>query len=315
MKETPKRKRVKLAEILAKLHGRYKWTGTWPAIPVKLQWDEPTPLREPIKQRIQTAEAQPDGSIQWRGVEVEVPADAPSVWIENIYERLFEKILPPKQRATEALTVEFYDAAIFGYAYAALSRERALRLKACKTLPPDSTDRLVHEELVKHYTPTLEAIRRRIDEVLAGWELPEAANYLEGFADGIACQQREAGWTPSTTTQTLQIYKALVQYQHQFEAFILQDKHADEIADFLAGKIVRSGINLAESFAKHPNQADSVRLPSGEVVSTRTAEGRRAAQKKSARGKFRKYVATVLNDIKFPLPPPGRPTVIPTREI
>ena len=148
-----------------------------------------------------------------------------------------------------------------------------------------------------------------------GWALPESANYLEGFAYGIACQQREAAWTPSATTETLQMYKALVQQQHHLEAFILQNKHADEVADFLAGKIVRSGISLAESFAKHPNKGDSVKLPSGEVVSTRTAEGRRAAEKKSAIGKFRKHVATVLNEIKFPLPPPSRPAVIPTREI
>jgi hypothetical protein len=310
-----KRKRVKLCEILAGLHGRYKWVGIWPAIPVRLALDEPAPLRNPVKQKIYSAEPQPDGSIKFRELEVEVPADAPPVWVENIYERLFEKILPPKQRTTEALTVEFYDAAIFGYAYAALSRERASRLEACKTLPPDSRDRVVHGELVKHYTPTLEACRRRLDEVLAGWKLPEAANYLEGFAYGIKCQHREEGWMPSATTETLQIYEALVQHQHHLEAFILQNKHADEVADFLAGKIVRSGISLAESFAKHPNKADSVKLPSGEVVSTRTAEGRRAAEKKSARGKFRKHVATVLNEIKFLLPPPGRPTVIPTREI
>ena len=160
---------------------------------------------------------------------------------------------------------------------------------------------------MKHYTPTFEAIRRRIDEVLAGWELPESANYLEGFAYGITRQQREAGWTPSTTTETLQIYKTLVQHQPQLASFIHQNKHADDIADFLAGRISRSGINLAESFAKHENKAHSVKLPSGEVVSTSTAEGRRAAEEKSRRGRFRKHVAKVLNEIKFPLPPPGHP--------
>jgi hypothetical protein len=310
-----KRKRVKLSKILAGLHGRYKWVGAWPAIPVKLRWDELAPRREPtVTPPVEVGQGQPDGSIKRFTLQFPIPPDAPPAWVENIYERLFEKILPPKQRATEALTVEFYDAAIFGYAYAALSRERASRLKACKTLPPDSPDRLVHEELVKHYTPTLEVIRRRIDEVLAGWELPEAANYLEGFAYGIACQQREAGWTPSATTETLQIYKALVQHQHQLAPFIHQNKHADEIADFLAEKIVRSGISLAESFANHPYKDDRVKLPSGDVVSTLTAEGRRAAEKKSLRGKFRKHVATVLNEINFPLPPPGRPAVIPTRE-
>jgi len=30
-----------------------------------------------------------------------------------------------------------------------------------------------------------EAVDNSIDEVLAGWELPESANYLEGFAHGI----------------------------------------------------------------------------------------------------------------------------------
>jgi hypothetical protein len=306
-----KRKRLKLCEILAGLDGRYKWVGNWPAIPVKFGPLDSPPRRAPTKVKLFVSNAPQE----WVEKIVEVPADAPPVWVENIYERLFEKILPPKQRATEALTVEFYDAAIFGYAYAARSRERASRSAACKRLPPDSPDRLVHEELVKHYAPTLEAIRRRIDEVLAGWKLPESANYLEGFAYGIARQQLEEGWTPSAKTETLQMYKALVQHQHHLEAFILQNKHADEVADFLAGKIIRSGINLAESFAKHPNKADSVNLPSGEVVSTRTAEGRRAAEKKSARGKFQKHVASVLNEIKFPLPPPGRPAVIPTREI
>lgn len=284
-----KRKRVKLSEILAGLHGRYKWVGTWPAIPAKLRWDEPTLSREAVKAPpCEVAEAQPDGSIKRYTFQSEIPPDAPPVWIENIYERLFEKILPPKQRATETLTVEFYDAAIFGYAYAVLSRERAARRKACKTLPPDSTDRLVHEELVKHYTPTLEVIRRRIDEVLAGWELPESANYLEGFAYGIACQQREAGCTPSATTETLQTYKALVQNQDNVGNLIRQHKTSKQIGEYIAERAI-----LADG---------------------KTSLARCMGKNEDAWTTYLSNFQKLCARIELPLPPPGCPAKMRTRE-
>jgi hypothetical protein len=255
---------------------------------VKLAWDEPAPLRNPLKQRIHSAVAQPDGSIKFRELEVEVPADAPPLWVENIYERLFEKVLPPKQRTTEAQTVEFYDAAIFGYAYAALSRERASRLEACKTLPPDSEDKMVHEELVKHYTPTLEFIRRRIDEVLAGWELPESANYLEGFAYGITCQQREAGWMPSATTETLQAYKALVQNQDNVKTLIRQHKTSKEIGEYIAERAI-----LADG---------------------KTSLARCMGKNEDAWTTYLSNFLKLCARIELPLPPPGCPAKMRTRE-
>jgi hypothetical protein len=281
-----KRKRTKLSEILAGLHGHYEWVGTWPAIPVALPVNAPAPRREPVKTPpVFCAEAQPDGSIKRFTLQFEEPPDLPPQWVENIYERLFERILPPKQRTTEALTVEFYDAAIFGYAYAATSRERATRLKACKTLPPDSEERMMHEEVVTHCTPALEAIRHRIDEVLAGWKLPEAANYLEGFAYGIKCQHREEGWTPSADTETLQNCKALVRHQEAVQNLVSQKKIAKEIGQFVA---------------------DRALLPDG-----KTSLARCMGNNEDAWADYLRNFQKTCERIGLPLPSPGRPLANP----
>jgi len=275
---------MKLSEMLAGLHGRYKWLGTWPAIPHALRRDEPDPRRAPLQQRLLTVTAQPDGTIKRAEVTIEVPPDVPPKWVENIYERLFEKILPPQK----GMTVECYDAAIFGYTYAAISRERAARLATIKSLPPDSKDRRAHEEVAKLYKPTLEACRRRVDEVLADWKLPEAADYLEGYAYGITCQHREEGWTPSAKTETLQNYKAMVHYQEAIQDLIRQKKTAREIGQYIAERaMMRDG---------------------------KTSLARCMGNNEDAWADYLSNFQKLCARIELPLPHRGRPAKIRTRE-
>jgi hypothetical protein len=292
-----KKQHSRLAEFLAQHGVRYKWVGTWPAIPVKLgplEFDERA-LRDAPPSVVYLAD----------GTSLTMPPpDVLPAWVERIYERLFEKILPPKKD----MTIDFYDAAIFGYAYAAISRELAWRKEACKTLPPESRDRLVHEELAKHYPQGLDVCRGRVAEVLAGWKLPEAADYLKGFAYGIECQHREEGWTPSATTETLQIYKALLQHQYHVKWLIQQKATAEEIGKYIAERTIRQrGMTYAQFFETHPPTRDSVKLPSGELVSASTKEGRQRAARLSAKGKFLRFFEKIFERVGIPLQPPGRP--------
>ncbi len=167
------------------------------------------------------------------------------MWVEKIYENLFEKILPLKK----GMSLEFYDAAIFGYAFSSLKRELASKLIAWKKLPEQTdkekdkkeNEREVYEWLRQQYEPTLDSIRRRMDSVLADWKLAEVADYLGGFAYGVECQQREEGWTPSANTETLQIYKAMLRHQSAMENFIKQRKTARGIAEYIAEKATVQG--------------------------------------------------------------------------
>ena len=177
--------------------------------------------------------------------------DALPAWVEKIYERLFEKILPPKK----GMSVEFYDAAIFGFAYSAIQRERTARLEACKSLPPESEQRQVHEELARIYEPTLNACRCRATEVLANWKWLEGlVDYLKGFAYGIECQGREDGWIPAVATETLLIYKTLLRQRRAVEILIRQNATAREIGELITQHATKSGgMTYAEYFQKHPN--------------------------------------------------------------
>ncbi len=243
-----------------------------------LQSSEPDLRRAPLKQRVWTAEAQPDGTIKRSEVEVEVPPNAPPEWVEKIYERLFEKILPPKK----GMSVEFYDAAIYGYALSAIQRERTARLEACKSLPPKSEQRQVHEELARTYEPTLDACRRRVTEVLADWKLPEAADYLKGFAYGIERQHREEGWIPAAATETLLIYKTLLRQRRTVENLIRQNATARQIGELITQHATKSGgMTYAEYFQKHPNSEH--------------------------RETFLKTAQKIFERLGIPLPPRGRP--------
>ena len=307
--------RRKLAEFLAQHGVRYKWVGTWPAIPRALRWNEPVPRRAAAESWIQSAKMQPDGSIKFVDVKFEVPPDAPPPWVENIYECLFEKILPLKR----GMTIEFYDAAIFGYAYTAISRELAWRKEASKTLPPESKDRLLYEEYAKQYPLGLDVCRGRVAEVLAGWKLLEAADYLKGFAYGIECQHREEGWTPSATTETLQIYKALLQHQDHVELLIQQKATMRELGEYVATRAVMgNGVTLAQRFNKRTFAAEKaaeglaeVRVRKlaklgakpGKTTSVQCCQGEQGG----AWVAYFKLFEKICGSLNIPRPPRGRP--------
>lgn len=269
-----KRIHLTLAKFLTRHGVRYKWVGAWPAIPVKL-----APLE--FDKRV-WRDAPPNLVVHnlADGTSIKMlPPDVLPVWVESIYECLFEKILPLKKD----ITIEFYDAAIFGYAYAAISREAAWRKEARKSLLPESEDAQVHEELLKHCNPTLEACRNRITEVLADWKLQEAADYLNGFAYGIKCQHREEGWTPSATTQTLQIYKALVRNRRYVQNLVRLGKTAKEIGEYIAQRAT-----LYDGKTTHS------------CLFCRTEEGKT---------KYLKSFQKLCERVGLPLPSPGRPPI------
>lgn len=214
------------------------------------------------------------------------------MWMEKIYENLFEKILPLKK----GVSLEFYDAAIFGYAYSAIRRERTERLEACESLPPESEQRQVHEELARIYEPTLNACRCRMTEVLADWKLPEAADYLKGFAYGIECQHREEGWTPSAMTETLQIYKALLRQRFAVENLTRQNATASEIGELIAKYAVMSG---GMTYAQYFETCEK-------VAQDRPVVGP-GDEKDKEKKKFLKFFEKICERIGLPLPQRGRP--------
>jgi hypothetical protein len=206
------------------------------------------------------------------------PPDVTPAWAENIFERLCEKILPPKK----GMTLEFYDAAIYGYAYSSLQRERTARLKACKSLPAESDKRKENEAWAEFLEPGLDSCRQRVAEVLAGWTLKESADYLEGFAYGIKCQLREESWTPSADTVAMLICKTLLRQQNAVKILIRQGATAREITELIAKHAVKSsGMTYAEYFKKHPNS---------EIKET-----------------FLKNCQKTFERVKLPLPRPGAP--------
>lgn len=272
----------KLADFLAKHGVRYKWEGTWPAIPVKLgvmEFDERKWRDNPPNLVVEELAG---------GTFIKMPPpDVTPAWVENIFERLCEKILPPKK----GMTLEFYDAAIYGYAYSSLQRERTARLKACKSLPAESDKRKENEALAKFHEPDLDSCRQRVAEVLAGWTLKEAADYLEGFAYGIKCQLREESWTPSAKTETLQIHKALLREQYAVETMIRRGSTAKEIGEHIAKHARMSGgVSFAEYF-------EASKKGSMELFQKTTQD----AEVNSGKIKFQRFFEKICERVELPL--------------
>jgi hypothetical protein len=225
---------------------------------------------------------------KWAEQIVEVPPDAPPEWVERIHEQIFEKVLPLKKN----MSIEFLDAAIFGYSYAAISRELAWHGRAT----PGTEEREVYEEHRTHYEPTLGACRRRVAEVVADWKLSEAADYLKGFAYGIECQHREEGWTPSATTETLQIYKALLRHQDHVESLIQQKATAEEIGQYIAKHAaMSSGMTYAQYF-------ETCKKVAQDRVVARVED-----EEDKEKNQFLKFIKKICERIGLPLPSPGRP--------
>ena len=245
--------RLKLSKFLSDNLGRYKWVGNWPAVFVKLAWDEPAPLRNPVKQRVYSAEAQPDGSIKFHEEEIEVPADALPVWVENIYERLWEEILPLKQ----GMSWEYYCAAMAGYAWAACQHEGNGRLRACAvafeadmaalSMSKGRTSGKAEAEL--GMVSMLKQVRDKLGR-----------NVMEpGFAYGVECRQREKEWTPSTKTQTCQIYKALVKNWRHVQMLTRRRATIRELGEYVATcAVMGDGMTLAQRFNKRAFAAVTV---------------------------------------------------------
>jgi len=228
---------------------------------------------------------------------VEVPADTPPEWVENIYEQIFKKILPLKR----GMTIDSLDAAIFGYAYSAIRRELADRVKSV----PGRNDRKVYEGLRKFHGPILALCRSRITEVLANWKLPEAADYLKGFGYGIERESREESWPPSATTETLQIYKALLLHWRHVAFLTHQKKTAKEISEYIAGQaIMSSGVTFAEYFESIKLKRHSEK---GHPSFLRSTVKRAAAEPIPQQRQFLKFFEKICGRLGIPLPPRGRP--------
>jgi hypothetical protein len=96
-----KRKRLKLSQFLAEHGVRYKWIGTWPAIPVSLGPLDSTPRQVPQIVGVQVWNGQ-----DWKEQPIEVPPDTPPEWVGRIYERIFQQVL----KFNRSMSIEFLDA-------------------------------------------------------------------------------------------------------------------------------------------------------------------------------------------------------------
>jgi hypothetical protein len=268
-----KRTRLKLSGFLAEHGVRYKWVGTWPAIPMKRNsLEATTPRRVPTKVRMEVYKA--PGT--WVEHFQEVPPDAPPEWVDRIHERIFDTVLPLKKN----MSIEYLDAALFGYIYAAVTR----KLAGIGDSAPDTADGTLDEELRKNHTSTLNACRARVAEVLADWKVSEAGDYLKGFAYGIECHHREESWILSATTQALQIYKALLLHQHAVQDLTRKNATAKDIGELIAEQAVMSGrMTFAQYFEKNPNS--------------------------EAKEVFLKTVQKIIERMGIPLPQRGRPRI------
>ena len=90
----------------------------------------------------------------------------------------------------------------------------------------------------------------------------ESNTTAKGFTYGISCQQREAGWTPSTktskaeklTTPTAKIYETLLRHWRTVESFTKQKKSSREIAGYVANLTPFGAIPLAEYLKRYPDK-------------------------------------------------------------
>jgi len=162
-----KRKRLKFSKFFAEHGVHYKWVGTWPAIPMKPNsLETTTPRRVPTKVRMEVYKA--PGT--WVEHYQEVPPDVSPEWVDRIHERIFDTVLPLKKN----MSIEYLDAALFGYIYAAVSR----KLAGIGDSAPSTADGSLVGELRNNHISTLDACRARVAAVLANWKVSKAADYL-----------------------------------------------------------------------------------------------------------------------------------------
>ena len=301
-----------LWDNLRKRGVRWRWVGTWPAIPDWLDPAEPTPRRVP-----QIVGVQVWSGKDWKAAPIEVQPDAPPQWVDRIHERFFEKVLWLK--SSKPKSIDFVGAAIYGFVSAASSVPRVATLY--EDLPPPEDEvqarrrklRLqeAEEEDRRNRETTVANWERKLAEVKANGKPEQVADCLKGFDYGIKRQQDHESHPRSDFQVTAQIYKALVKNYVEVELLIYRKATAREIGEFVAARAIRTNeLTHAEYFAKFPAEAigDSVELPSGEVVSTLTREGRKRAERLCAEGQFLKLVEKICGYVGIPLPGRGRPS-------
>jgi hypothetical protein len=293
-------------------HGvRYRWVGFWPAIPVKLGQHDPDLRREPTKVRMVV------NNVEYFQ---EVPPDAPPVWVDRIHERFFEKVLWFKNNKS-LKSIEFLDAAIYGFLHAAASVARVGKIY--ETLP--STENTAQARCrTMHRKETEDAERqnqelvrgmceRRLADVKLKWPPDEAAAYLRGFDYGAKCQRWEEAKPRRLSIEKVQIYQAMALNFREVESLVRQGAAARVIGERIANRIVlASGMTKAQFFEKFPAKKK------GEVLTYRnggqsieqhvfTKLDLCIAARHSAKGKFLRLFEKVCQEIELKLRPRGRP--------
>jgi hypothetical protein len=305
-----------LSAFLAAHGVRYKWLDNgWPAIPVKLGADDPTPRRTPTEVTLLVGKSSQDCKEQT----IEVLPDAPPQWVQRIHERFFEKVLSFKN-SKSLKDIAFLDAAIYGFIHAANSVPRIGKKYEALPTTKDSVQvnrRKMHraqseEEERKHQEFARGVCERRLADVKATGTPTEAAAYQKGFDYGAECQQKEEAEPRSHSVEKVQIYKALVETYQEVESLIRQNATSRVIGQYVAEHAFRDDLRpqrptWAEFFEKHPPRGDEVALPSGELISTLCGQGRQRAARLSAEGRFLKLFEKVCVEVGIQLPPPGRP--------
>lgn len=147
----------------------------------------------------------------------------------------------------------------------------------------------------------------RVRQVLVVLPLPRLVDYSQGLAYGMEKRNCEAKTgQPAAVTEALPIYEALWFHQGEIGLLINRKATAREIADFLAQKLHTGSMTYAQRFERW-KPPTHVRLKSGDLISTSCKEGRRIAERHSARTKFLKVVEKTCERLGIPLPKRGQP--------
>jgi hypothetical protein len=260
-----------LWESLRQRGVRWRWVGTWPAVPDWLHPTEPTPRRVPQQMVVEVY--RPEGCKQ---VPVEVQPDAPPQWVDRIHERFFDKVL--WRKSSKPKSIDFIGAAIYGFVCAASSVPRVAKLY--ENLPPPEDEvqarrrelrlKEAEEEDRRNRDTALANWQRKLAEVKAKGKPEQVADCRKGFDYGMKCQQGEERRPRSQLFETVQISKVLVKNYVDIECLIKRQATAREIGEFVAGQAIRTdGQTYSQFFEKFPpkGKGGSVQLPSGDVVS------------------------------------------------
>jgi hypothetical protein len=312
MKTTPPMRG--LSEFIHQHGVRYKWVGSWPAIPVKLGPHDPDPSRVPAKVLMLV------NNVEHFQI---LPPDAPPEWVDRIHERFFEKLLWFKN-SNALKSIEFLDAAIYGFLYAASSVKRVGKLY--ENLPPTKGETPAERDLRRETRreqseedeqKNQELIRgmceSRLAEVRATWTPVEAAAYQKGFDYGAKCQRREEENPRPPFMAKVQIYQAMALNFREVDSLVQQGAAARMIGERIANRIVlANGMTKAQHFEKFPpkKKGEILTYWNGKKSVQQhifTKSDLRIAERHSAKGKFLRLFEKICREVGIRLPKPGRP--------